>query len=657
MNAFYPTSTDTNPIDQTGDRLLGAIFESAPVCIVSYRAIRNQANQIIDFKPLRLNERAVITCGRSRQEIMNATLLELFPQFLGSDLFATYMAVIQSGEAHRSDYYLPPFGGWFDISITRIAPDELAAIFININDRKQTELQMRQQAELLTKISQSMQMAVSSHQPVRNQQGQIVDFVYTYFNEKAREWLPVDWQKVVGKTVRQMQFAENVDQTVARLATVVETGNPDHFDAITTDGRIFYNIIARSNDGTVATFIDVTEQRRSEQRLLELKAISDQQTNLLQSILDASLTTIACYEVVRDETNTIVDFRITLANQAALEVLDMTADELYGKTLCELNPKLKDSDVLTQYVQVYETGKPIIIERESKDRHYYVSIVKFGDGVLASAIDITENRHSRAQLEAANVALKQSNENLQSFAYVASHDLQEPLRKIKAFGDLLINDYSHELPERGQDIVHRMHAAAERMSRLIQDLLALSRLTTQKRSFTIISLNEVVTNVLSDLERVIIESGAIIELGNLPTISGDPLQLSQLFQNLLSNALKFRKADQSPHIQINSRQIDMRDIPAPLLSSFSIDKSTDGRSELSYHQLTIRDNGIGFNANQYGEMIFGAFQRLHGRGSHFAGTGIGLTIAKKVIENHTGAIVAQSQEGEGATFVVYLPAR
>ncbi|GAB4028725.1 sensor histidine kinase [Spirosoma gilvum] len=670
MNAFdQPYSAPSSHgqlADSIGSSHLDSIFETAPVSIVSYRAIRNQGKEVVDFKPLRVNQRALIACGHTREAIMSSTLLGLFPLFRGSALFDDYLAVVQSGENRRNDHYIPDLGGWFDISVSSIAPDELSAVFIDINTRKEAELTMQRQAELLTQISKSTQMAVSSHLPIRDEQGRIIDFQYIFFNEKAKEWLPVDWRNVLGKTVRTMGFASHVDQTIARMARVVETGEADHFDATIADGRIFYNIIARSGEGTVSTFIDVTEQRKAEQRILELKAISDQQTALLQSILDASLTAIACYEAVHTEQGSVVDFRFILANQTTFDILGTTANELYGKTIIELNPALLGSAVLDKYISVYDTGQSMVMERQSRGRFYYVSMVKFGDGILSSAIDITESRKYREQLESANLALRQSNDNLQSFAYVASHDLQEPLRKIRSFGDLLLNEYSASLPDNGQDMLRRMQAAAERMSTLIQDLLSLSRLTTQQSSFAAVDLNKLLNEVLTDLETVVVDAGAIVELSALPAVSGDQLQLRQLFQNLLSNALKFRQSDRSPRVLIHTRQLSAQDVPASLLAYIATSDPTPARlsttivqtsdSAKTYHAISISDNGIGFDAERYGETIFGAFQRLHGRKGNFMGTGIGLAIAKKVVENHHGGITAHSREGEGATFTIYLPA-
>jgi PAS domain S-box-containing protein len=247
------------------------------------------------------------------------------------------------------------------------------------------------------------------------------------------------------------------------------------------------------------------------------------------------------------------------------------------------------------------------------------------------------------ELEETNGLLMRSNDNLQKFAYVASHDLQEPLRKIQQFGDLLRNQYGAQLGD-GMDYLERMQSAASRMSTLIKDLLTFSRISTQRDENKPLDLNKVVSATMATLELVIEETGAQITVEPLPTISGDALQLGQLFQNLLSNALKFRRAGIRPVISVGTALVSASDLP-PLV------KPPQAASH--YYRIGVTDNGIGFE-EKYLDRIFQVFQRLHGR-NEFAGTGIGLAICEKVVTNHGGAIVAASQPGQGATFSVYLP--
>lgn len=259
-----------------------------------------------------------------------------------------------------------------------------------------------------------------------------------------------------------------------------------------------------------------------------------------------------------------------------------------------------------------------------------------------------ELREANARLGHLNADLERSNASLQTFAYIASHDLQEPLRKVQQFGDLLQTQYGAVLGE-GVGYLARMQAAASRMSTLIKDLLNYSRITTQWDNVTPVSLPEILNGVLVDLDVSIRESGAQVSVGPLPQVVGDASQLGQLFQNLLSNALKFSRVERSgvssiPQIAVRAQSIKAIELPPAV-------KPT--RSAPAYHQIVVSDNGIGFD-EKYLDRIFQVFQRLHGR-NEFAGTGIGLAICEKVVTNHGGAITAISQPGQGATFLVYLP--
>lgn len=249
----------------------------------------------------------------------------------------------------------------------------------------------------------------------------------------------------------------------------------------------------------------------------------------------------------------------------------------------------------------------------------------------------------QSQLEQTIRDLHRSNDDLMRFAYVASHDLQEPLRKVQTFGDVLMNQYAPTLDEYGVDVVRRMQAAARRMQNLIQDLLTYSRLTPKQNDFKRIDLNKLVQSVLDDLEMMPRFSETTFDTGDLPVVFGHPVQLGQLFQNLIANALKFAGKDSTPMIRIGARPIDpdQDQLPADL-------------SAEQWFAIDVSDNGIGFD-EQYLERIFQLFQRLHGA-NQYAGTGMGLAICKKVVELHGGSITARSQVGHGATFTAYFPA-
>jgi len=243
--------------------------------------------------------------------------------------------------------------------------------------------------------------------------------------------------------------------------------------------------------------------------------------------------------------------------------------------------------------------------------------------------------------------LARSNTELEQFASVASHDLQEPLRKIRAFGDRLKSVDGAALSPAGADYLDRMQQAAARMQALINDLLAYARVSAGPPSVAPVDLAALTRGVLVDLETQIARSGGRVEVGPLPTIEGDPLRLRQLLQNLISNALKFRRPDAPPVVTVSAALLPQED-------TADVDPAADaGSTPPAWLHLTVRDNGIGFE-QAHAERIFEVFKRLHGR-SAYEGTGIGLALCRQIAERHGGHITATSAPGQGATLQVTLP--
>lgn len=252
-----------------------------------------------------------------------------------------------------------------------------------------------------------------------------------------------------------------------------------------------------------------------------------------------------------------------------------------------------------------------------------------------------ERERTTAELHVMTVELARSNKELEQFAYLASHDLQEPLRKIQSFGDRLKTKHSDHLNEQGREYIERMQNSATRMRRLIDDLLSFSRVVTRPHPFEEVDLSAVVQDVLSDLEDAIHRTGAKIDVGPLPMIRADALQMHQLMQNLLTNAIKFHKPDEPPIVAIQATMTELEgDAKAATLNRKAV-------------RIDVIDHGIGFD-NVYCNRIFDIFQRLHGRGE-YEGTGIGLAVVRKIAERHGGSASATSEPGRGSTFSVVLP--
>lgn len=373
----------------------------------------------------------------------------------------------------------------------------------------------------------------------------------------------------------------------------------------------------------IVTFMDITERKRAEQEVRQQK---DMLENTLESLTYPFL-------VINAE-----DYAIELANSAAIGSGDLPENaKCYTLTHQRHSPcdgeehpcPLQEVIATKEHVKLEHThyayeGNPRCVEV-----HGYPIFDAEGDVVqmIEYTIDITERKRAQRSLAEKKDELARSNAELKEFVYIASHDLQEPLRKVQAFGDRLWAMYSDILEERGQDYLSRMRGAAEQMRNLIDDLLAYSRVTRNARQFEAVDLNAVTERVIADLVIRIEETDGRVEVGELPTVAADAMQMRRLLQNLISNALKFHHKDEPFVVRVYS-------------------ETSAGDDD--FYQIAVQDNGIGFD-KKYAEQIFAPFQRLHGR-SEYEGTGMGLAICRKIVERHGGRIWVDSEPGEGTTF-------
>jgi signal transduction histidine kinase len=399
------------------------------------------------------------------------------------------------------------------------------------------------------------------------------------------------------------------------------------------DGRSIAVVRLPMADGSlVSTHEDITERESLNARLAT-------QHKQLDAVMHNMAQAVAMYDD---------DQRLIICNRRYLEMYRLSPEVV--KPGVSLDDVMMHSARVGNYTE--EEARRVLAERHEtrhqRTRRTFKQHLRDGrviavvsepmqdGGTIATCMDVSESERHAEQMREHTLKLERSNRELQDFAYVASHDLQEPLRKIEAFGDRLVTRYGKDLPDDGRMFLDRMQNAAGRMRRLINDLLDYSRVTTKAKPFTRVELGEVLTGVLSDLQIRIEESGATIRSEPLPVIDADATQMRQLLQNVLANALKFRKPDVKPEISITC----------------SADGAQAGHRP-PHARIEIRDNGIGFD-NKYKEQIFTIFQRLHGR-LEYEGTGVGLATVRKIVERHGGSIDADGQPGLGATFIIELP--
>jgi signal transduction histidine kinase len=404
------------------------------------------------------------------------------------------------------------------------------------------------------------------------------------------------------------------------------------------DGRWLLITEKKTEDGgIVGTRSDITELKLREIEMLRIS----QQLHAKNKQFDTALGNMVQGLCMFDR-----DQRLIVVNRRYLEIYGFSPDVV--KPGITLRGLMEYSVSLGNYTQ--EEAEKALAERSNPERLRTRTTIKQrlkdgrvigvmnepmeDGGSIATYQDITELERSAERAMEYTKKLENSNRELVDFAYVASHDLQEPLRKIEAFGDRLAKKYAAQLPEDGQMFVDRMQNAASRMRRLINDLLSYSRVTTNAKPFQRIALTEAVKEVIGDLQIRLEENHGKVDLGELPVIDGDPTQIRQLFQNLIGNALKFKKPDVPPVVTVHGKVI-----PGDLKAG-TPDQVV----------ITIADNGIGFD-NQFREQIFTIFQRLHSR-NEYEGTGIGLATVRKIVERHSGTISADGQPGVGSSFTI-----
>lgn len=628
-------------------RLFEGVLQTSENSIIVYEAVHGNTEDPLNFRIIHLNEASLKVAGRSREELMGRLLTEIYPDTKKYGLWHQYVEVYETGRSFQGNHYYPYVKKWFNITIAKLG-DGLVATFNDITLAQYAARQIEEQARLFNSVLKSITNGLSVLEAVHNESGDIVDVRYVRVSQAILSDTGLTEEQLVGKSMLSLYPSVKETPYWSAYLAAFATGELQHFEThYHYDGFDNYtdNWVTRIDENRIISIYSIINN----QKRVELQA--KQQAAMLQSVLNSCQIPIVLFEAIRDENNQVIDFRYLLQNEANARVVGHPLDQTTTRTMLEVLPTLKTTGIFDHYVEVANTGQPQRFEQHLTDGivagWFDISVVRQGDGIVVSVNDQTLLRQTLQRTEQLVNDLKQSNQHLEQFAYVASHDLQEPLRKIQSFGDLLLNQHSQSLSEDGQDIIARMQSSAARMSLFIRDLLAYSRLATQQEPFQLVDLQTLLTDIQNDLSVVIAETQAVISIGSdshpLPVVNGNLFQLRQLFQNLISNALKFARSGTAPQISVVSRFVDPESVPV----------NVPNRQHRSWVAIDVMDNGIGFD-EKYQDRIFQLFERLHSR-SAYSGTGIGLAICRKVAENHGGTILARGQPGAGATFTVFLP--
>lgn len=614
----------------------------------NYREIFEKANDAIFVREigagrvLSVNQKAMDMTGYSREELTSPHppgLSSGKAGFTEGDEARWLKKATEEGpqvfewQARRKDGSLH----WMEVSLSRAViggQERLLAFFRDIGDRKKIEeINRLGQAQAIETIKDC---AILMLDP----EGQILTW-----NQGAESIKGYKASEIVGKSFTTFYTPEDREKGRPQelLKTAVRNGlAEDEGWRVKKDGSKFLADVVitalKDEKGTLRGFIkvarDVTEIRKAQREVWE-------KTQLLDSVL----RNIGDGVCVANEKGEFLMF-----NEAAERLLGLGPlaggpsqwTEQYGVYQPDWKTPLPaPENPLAKAIQGESTNDVEVVLRNARNPEgILVSVdgrpLKDQKGVNHGGVvvfhDITEQKRQQ-ELRMYTKALEVSNRELQDFVFVASHDLQEPLRKVQSFGEFLAEECGPALGDNGRDYLERMRSAAGRMQTLINDLLTLTRVTTKAKPFEPLELSRVLKDVLSDLEVRIAEKKAKVEVGNLPKIEADATQMRQLFQNLIGNALKFQKPG----------------VPSEVKVEAEVTAGPGGKQ----CRIRVKDNGIGFD-NKYAEQIFKVFERLHGR-DEYEGTGIGLAVCRKVVERHGGTITAEGTPGQGSVFTVTLP--
>jgi PAS domain S-box-containing protein len=546
--------------------------------------------------------------------------------------------------------------------------------------------QLKESQSFLQSILNSTHYGIASYEAIRNDQQLITDFRIVYTNAEVPGNFGLKPKNVIGKTCREVYPGIFENGIFEKLVNTMETGKPEKYEisvAIPDGNTIWLTAGAEKVNNTVTvTSKNITDEKNTEIRLQDMnRLLQNKNRELEQQILHEFSESFSYYKTGKDFFDSLLlelfhktkmDYLILgeVAHEENNDVINCVSACAFGKIADNFTYPLKEGptiDVIQGKAQFYASGsqqafpdnqtlidfnidgyigyplfdlngKPVGLigamhQTEIRNTKYILSLLKIA--AKRSEMELDRQRNEKV-LEEKNIELERKNKELESFNYIASHDLQEPLRKIQLFYSRILEKDKQNLSESSLEYFTSISSAADRMQNLIEALLSYSTTDFTGMVFEKTDLDKILTEVTSDLGELIESKKAVIQSDGLPKLSVIPFQFRQLLSNLISNGIKYSKKDIPPIIKITATPSE----------------DTTGKK---FWEIAIADNGIGFE-QQYEHKIFELFQRLHGK-NEFVGTGIGLAICKKIIENHKGRIEVKTQPGIGSVFTIFIPVK
>jgi PAS domain S-box-containing protein len=599
--------------------------------------------------------------GRKNDEVQNKPIFEALPEAQGQGLETILENVYQTGEkfeAHERLVKLPREGQIEDVYINFVyealkEPDGTISGIVAVANDVTAQVDARKKledAEQRARLAAEIAEIVTWELNVPTQELIYSENLPTLFGHKKNKKLtrPDILHQIHPDDISILEKAYKVALKTSIYKYEARIIKPDNATAwIKAQGKLFFDDNAEPVQ-MIGTIMDITDEKNSQQVLMK----SEEKFRLLADSMPQFIWT-------GDGMGNLNYFNKSVYTFSGLSEKEIDKDgwlQIVHPDDRELN--------LNKWMESIKTGNDFLLEHRFRryDGEYRWQLSraiaqKDEEGNIqmwvGTSTDIHEQKNftdklekevyeRTAQLELKNKDLINMNIELQSFAYISSHDLQEPLRKIQTFASRLADLDDENISAKAKTYLNRIEVSSKRMQTLIQDLLAYSRTNSADRVYVKTNLDEIAEEIQSDFSERIEETNAVIAFDPLGEATVIPFQFRQLLHNLIGNSLKFSKKEETPYIEVKANRIKGKEIGIPVTYP-----------EKMYYHLTISDNGIGF-ADEYKERIFEVFQRLNTE-SEFSGTGIGLAIVKKIVENHKGVITAHSEKGEGATFEIYLP--
>lgn len=633
---------------ENGEDWIFELLDSQPGAVVIYKPVWEPGlgdSYFNRFEEVLCNQHAQAMAGLQQQLVVVPIEDEKAGPQEQETLFQQLALAYNRCEKFKRKFRRWDGSRFYQVAGSPISRGMLAVIF-DITDEVKAQQEKEEQVALISGILNATVNGVFAMQALYNDEGAIEDFQFLKINKAFAQLLQKTPAEIIGKSYKTI-LPETVTNGLFDLkCRVVQSGQTIekeiYYEGDGIDRWFNISISPLGKNGIVETFTDITESKKDKEDALR-------SAQRFHTVISTSQSGFHLFKPEYDAAGNIIDFRIIMVNQTIGDYIGQTTETLAGALASTYFPAYKSNGLFEIYRDTFLTGESRRFDFHYEDGYdvfFDLLVVKMDDELLVTLTDHTIPKRLQRELEASIAELKRSNASLEQFAHASSHDLQEPLRKIVVYTDKLMAEQADNLDDTSFGYLERIKTAGKRMHRLIQDLLVFAEVGANRNPFEEVDLNTLVNDVLTDLEVAITERDAQVQVQNLGTIKGDSIHLQQLFQNLISNSLKYSRLGVPPQINITAFTIAGADTGLDL---------NDQERQQQYTLIELTDNGQGFTNEETGQM-FKIFQRLPQHRNEHNGTGIGLAIVQRVVQNHKGFITAEGVPGEGATFKIYLPA-